>query len=205
MSVQNHEIPDWVYPAVETAARRVSHRWPNLDWEDIRQELWVTLLSPRSQLLGVMNSDNPPGMLTMKAGQVASGLDHARESHSGVYAYDSHTVRKLLESGILDDDTQGTVTEQYDFELAFAELAKTSPQFAHTLIQRYRHGEPYSTTTARKQLSRAVESLVKKMNWNHAKGIYEQSDRLNYLAPEDEPWVEYYDNDEIMESVNDGY
>lgn len=159
----NQDIPEEFYARVEAVARQVQNKWPNLEWEDIRQEVWLYLVENRGELTKVVkDSDNQ--LLRKVTSERASALTRDQEIAWGKYEYGTKHVRSMLEAGLLHDDRMGTLSERHDLDSAMSDIAVEYPQHWDAITHRYYNDEPVVTDVERKRLQRAVDKLTELMN-----------------------------------------
>jgi hypothetical protein len=159
----NQDIPEEFYARVEAVARQFQKGWSHLDWEDIRQEMWVFLLERRNQLKEA-TLDPTDTNLRVIAKQVVAELTEQDNVAWGKYEYGTKHVRSMLEAGLLHDDRMGTLSERHDLDNAMSDIAVEYPQHWDAITHRYYNDEPVVTDVERKRLQRAVDKLTELMN-----------------------------------------
>jgi hypothetical protein len=159
----NQDIPEEFYIRVELVARQFQRRWDHLEWEDIRQEVWLWLVENRPEL-GKAVDDPTDANLRKITSQVCARLTHEDNSAWGRYEYGTKHVRAMLESGFLHDYSMGTLSERHDFDNGLMELAVSNPNYWDVIQDRYFHNGSDYDTTKRSLLTRAVDKLTKLMN-----------------------------------------
>jgi hypothetical protein len=160
-----HEhIPKEFYDAVETAARGSARKWPTLDWEDVRQDVWVYLMENAPEMEKLLKEEDPSTQLRRISGQRAAMAADVYEFFSGQYEYGTDEVRVLLEMGLITNREAATLTESTDLSTGMLMLqAKNLSQF-DAIVDRYVHGIPSPDKTAAKVVERAVDGLTVLMN-----------------------------------------
>lgn len=157
-----HEhIPKEFYDGVERVARQVSAKWPTIEWEDTRQDIWVELLSSDSLLDTALESEDPSPIFRMLASRTISNSFQRTELAQGSYVYGTKDIRALLESGIIQNPTEFTVTQSTQVSEAMLKLLHKNKDYFNTIVDRFVHGikTPSQATT------RAVDKLSDFINW----------------------------------------
>jgi hypothetical protein len=157
-----HEhIPKEFYDAVETAARGSARKWPTLDWEDVRQDVWVYLLENTPEMEKLLKEEDPSTQLRRISGQRAAMAADVYEFFSGQYEYGTDEVRTLLEMGLITNQEAATLTESTDLSTGMLMLQSSNRSYFDLIVNKYVHGvEP----THRKDITRSIDSLTVLMN-----------------------------------------
>lgn len=156
-----HEhIPKEFYDAVETAARGSARKWPTLDWEDVRQDVWVYLMERPNQLEKLAEEEDPSTQLRKIAGQQAAMSADVYEFFSGQYEYGTDEVRALLEMGLITNQEAATLTESTDLSTGMLMLQGKNQNQFNNIVDRFVHGIMVDT----KETTRAIDSLTVLMN-----------------------------------------
>lgn len=157
-----HEhIPKEFYDAVETAARGSARKWPTLDWEDVRQDVWVYLLERPNQLEKLTEEEDPSTQLRKIAGQQAAMAADVYEFFSGQYEYGTDEVRVLLEMGLITNREAATLTESTDLSTGMLMLQSSNKRMFETIVDKFVRGiEP----NRRADTSDAIDKLTVLMN-----------------------------------------
>jgi hypothetical protein len=162
------DISEEFYLKVDKVAKSTSYKWDDLDWEDIRQDIWVHLFERPNQLELILQDewDTVDKKLRKIGSQVAVAEIHGYEQYSGQYVYGKDEVKAMLSGGMLVKDDMGTATERTDLMLALLELKDVNPSYFEVLIDNYVHDK--SMTDAQfKRISRALVKLTLIMNQIH--------------------------------------
>jgi hypothetical protein len=162
------EISEEFYAHVDKVAKSTSYRWADLDWEDIRQDMWVWLLENPVQLEQYQKDDyeTRDRKLRRVATQVAVAEIHGYEQWSGQYVYGTDEIRGLLRAGVVLKTDAGTLTERMDLSLAMMDLKQSNPSYFNVIVDKYVH-ELELTDTQQKTLLRGVNKLTLLMNQIH--------------------------------------
>lgn len=160
----NQDIPEEFYARVEAVARQVQNKWPNLEWEDIRQEIWLYLMERRTQLGVVVTSLEQERLLRRIASECAQAMAQENEVAWGKYEYGTKHVRSMLEAGLLHDDRMGTLSERHDLDNATSDLAVEYPKYWDLIMDKYYNDATGYDGAKRKELTRAVDKLTELMN-----------------------------------------
>lgn len=164
------EISEEFYAHVEKVAKSTSYKWTDLDWEDIRQDMWVWLMENVPQLEQYQEDsyDDRDKKLRRVGTQVAVAEIHGYEQYSGQYIYGRDEVRSLLELGVpLQRDDMGTATERSDLSMALMEMRDTNKAQFEVLTNRYFKGVYESTDANYKMMERALDKVTLLMNQIH--------------------------------------
>lgn len=162
------EITQEFYEHVDKVAKSTSYRWADLNWEDIRQDMWVYLLERPAEYDRMVEDEweTRDKKLRRVGSQVAVAEVHGYEQYSGQYIYGTDEVRGLLRAGVVIKTDAGTVTERMDMSLAMMELKETNPSYFNVIVDRYVH-ERELNGAERKRLSLATDKLTLLMNQIH--------------------------------------
>lgn len=193
----NQDIPDEFYKTVDTVARKVQTKFVNLDWEDIRQDIWVDMLQ-QNEVYDLVVMDNPEGILYRKATRVATAASYGDEISWGAYKYSVRVVRKMLEGGFLADYDQGTLSEQEDLRVAFGQLEASNSRYANLVYERYINDIKPENRADTDALQRAVTRLTTLMNRSWVK----MSTRSHFVDDENTHQVYEIDSDEILDRID---
>jgi hypothetical protein len=164
------EISEEFYTHVDKVAKSTSYKWTDLDWEDIRQDMWVHFLERPNEMWKILEDDtNTRDKKLRRVGtQVAVAELHGYEQYSGQYIYGRDEVRAMLELGIpFKNADLGTATERVDLSLALMELRDSNLAQFTLLTDRYFKGEYDSTPAKRKMMERALDNITQLMNQVH--------------------------------------
>jgi len=168
--MHNDDIPKEFYDAVETAARGSARKWPTLDWEDVRQDVWVYLLERPNQLDQLVGEEDPSTQLRKIAGQQAAMAADVYEFFSGQYEYGTDEVRTLLEMGLITNREAATLTESTDLSTGMLMLKSSNKKMFDVVVNKYVHGiEP----NRRADTSDAIDKLTVLMNRANTSARYE--------------------------------
>lgn len=160
-NMMHEQIPKEFYDAVETAARGAGRKWPTLDWEDVRQDVWVYLLENPSEHTKLLSEEDPSTQLRRIAGQRAAMAADLYEFFSGQYEYGTDEVRTLLEMGLITNREAATLSESTDLSTGMLMLQSSNRSYFDLIVNKYVHGmEP----KFRVEITRAIDSLTVLMN-----------------------------------------
>lgn len=175
------EISEEFYDHVEKVAKSASYKWEDLDWEDIRQDIWVWLMENIPQLEQYQEDtyDDRDKKLRRVATQVCVAEIHGYEQYSGQYLYGRDEVRGMLEQGVpFKSEHMGTATERADLTLALTELKEHNLAQFTVITDRYFKGEYDSTPAKRKMMERGLDNLTQLMNRIHNFNEYTYQDGI---------------------------
>lgn len=159
--MHNDDIPKEFYDAVDTAARGSARKWPTLDWEDVRQDVWVYLLENLPELTKLLKEEDPSTQLRRIAGQRAAMAADVYEFFSGQYEYGTDEVRALLEMGLITNKEVATLTESTDLSTGMLMLKSSNKKMFDVVVNKYVRGiEP----NRRADTSDAIDKLTVLMN-----------------------------------------
>lgn len=192
----NQDIPEEFYGVVDKIARQVQNKWKNLDWEDIRQEMWVHLLERRSGLGRLIISDDVEKQLRKVGNQVAVAINSSDEVSWGAYHYTATVVRAMLKAGYLSDPSLGTLSEQEDLRKSFEKLEGDNTRYAHLIYQAYIEGDYPENDTDARALRRGVDRLTQFMNWH-----WVSTSGYRFPERDEEPFYEM-NIDSIIENID---
>lgn len=161
--MMHEHIPKEFYDAVETAAKGASRKWPTLDWEDIRQDVWVYLLENKPEYTKLLKEEDPSTQLRRIAGQRAAMAADVYEFFSGQYEYGTDEVRTLLEMGLITNREAATLSESTDLSTGMLMLRESNKNYFDAIVEKYVHGADQEESRAR-ATRRAVDALTVLMN-----------------------------------------
>lgn len=171
------EITEGFYAHVEKVAKSTSYKWTDLNWEDIRQDMWVHFLERPNEMDRILEDDyeTRDKKLRKVGSQVAVAEVHGYEQWSGQYIYGTDEVRGWLRENIILKSDDSVSSERLDLSLAMMELKETHKSYFDVIIDRYVH-ERELNGAARKRLTLAVEKLTLLMNQIHNFNEYTYED-----------------------------
>lgn len=160
--------------AIEEVARFVSQRYPDVEKEDLQQDLWVYVLEQTR-----FNSPDDDGCRTSMywlARKKTAGYRAQHLSLSAQYCYTTDDLRSILEEwpSVLTSDTEDkslaeAAVVHSDVQWAYSELTAS---YRNAIYGRYILGEiPGSGTKERKTLNRAIGKLADVLNTYTRTGV----------------------------------
>jgi len=159
--MNNDDIPEDFYRAVERAARNTAEKWPLEEWEDLSQDVWVRMLETPSTLEKCLTSDNPAPMLSKMSGQIATENQLKRNLFQGKNPYSPIQVRSMLDAGILKDYNVATVSESHDISYGMLDLKKVNDDYFQIVVHKYKNDLQVTDT---KKVTRSIDKLTDLMN-----------------------------------------
>lgn len=196
----NHEYrplyPEF-YEKVETIAYQAGNKWELLDWEDIRQSMWVWLYENPLEMERYMDSPNPTRELRKVANQVASAMTFLEDVSDSNFVYTPKYVRAMLKHDFLADDTLGMLSEQHDFQKGLQELKRSHPGYWEAIESAFIEGVKPEVGQPAMKLSRAIDKLTWFMNQNRVKelSVYAGPQKSEAFVPDLEEIEEFYGGD----------
>lgn len=157
----HEQIPKEFYDAVEKAARDISRKWPTIDWEDTRQDIWVQLLERPNQLAQALEEEDPGVRLRKLAAQSVAEEINTYEFFSGQYEYGTDEVRTLLEMGLITNREVATLTESTDLSTGMLMLKDRNKGQFNIIVDKYVYDIEQPD---RKSVTRAIDALTTLMN-----------------------------------------
>jgi DNA-directed RNA polymerase specialized sigma24 family protein len=151
---------------VRRAARAVATEWPGtISAEEVEQEIYLRLLEAPDDIekfLRDMTERERFGALRNIGHRVAASERADYDVFRGNYRYSVGEVRDLLKGGVLAKERKDIQAERLDVDEA---LARISPRRRAIVWSEYVTGDYDKTEgAARKELTRAVDSLTDAMN-----------------------------------------
>jgi len=159
--MNNDDISEDFYRAVERAARNTAEKWPLEEWEDLNQDVWVRLLEKPNTLEKCLESDNPAPMLSRICGQIATENQLKRNLFQGKNPYNPVQVRSMLDAGILKDYNVATVSESHDFSYGMLDLKKANDDYFQIVVSKYKKE---LDVKEKMKITRAIDKLTDLMN-----------------------------------------
>lgn len=152
---------------IRAAARRVAAQWPTVvEWDDLRQDIWVHLLERPGALNRIFEEqdDKVRQAFLIKVGhQIASEEQIAYERFSGNSLYSVMQVRGLLERKVWKFRDKVSA-DKMDLMGALKLLAKKNSGHYAEIVNRFEHDIFPQGGADKMRLQRAVESLTELMN-----------------------------------------
>lgn len=160
-------------PEIEKIARVISSDFPDVDWEDVRQELCLFVLT--TPALTIEGSGwSARHILSRQAYNYCKKQRSEQLYLSAQYSYRPSDVKKLLESGMIkipeDSISELSEMDKSDAKVDVLDaIMKLSLEHRWALYRRYSLGEiPENASYERKKLNSAVKDLAYIMNTYHA-------------------------------------
>lgn len=157
-----------LHKLISKVARNVSREWPDsVEADDIEQDLWVTLLESSATIKGILDADprEAEQMIYRLATREAAKAREAYDYFSGNFNYSVNEVRALLDQGVLIKALEGFDAAKADVFEALEVMSWEKSPYTNILIERFAE---FDTTplnaTQRKDLTRAVDELSRRMN-----------------------------------------
>lgn len=145
---------------VDKAARSVAGRNNQVEWEDVRQDVWVRLLEDPQDYSRLCEMDDPFTSLKRIAKQEIYKQNSALEHFSGNYTYTPGEVRGLLNEYLVEV-TLESLAENVDLVEGVLMLKGSNSTYFKVLVDKYVWGiDPKHP----ENLARAVEKLTQHMN-----------------------------------------
>jgi DNA-directed RNA polymerase specialized sigma24 family protein len=161
---------------IDRVARNVAKDYPDIDWEDVRQELCVFVLSHGSSIKLKHEGGNPKWLLERVAQTYCKNVRTQHLILSAQYAYKPSDVKKILETAFFPErvsethipDDAVSLDGIDDIQISsdvMAAYAKLKPELQAALFRRYALNQiPGNETYDRKKLNRAVNELTYRLN-----------------------------------------
>lgn len=186
--MNNNDIPEDFYRAVERAARNTAEKWPLEEWEDLSQDTWVRLLEKPNTLDKCLESETPAPMLSRICGQIATENQLKRNLFQGKNPYNPVQVRSMLDSGILKDYNVATVSESHDLSYGMLDLKKANDSYFQILILKYKSD---AVVEEKMKVTRAIDKLTDLMNITVLKApkYYEGPGSRRAVSNERAQWI----------------
>jgi len=161
--------------SVEEVARFVASAYPDVDKEDLQQDLWVWVLE--QERFSNPDDDGCRTAMYWLARKKSAKYRAEHLSLSPQYCYRSDDIREILDGWpnvLTSDTTDRSFSEQVavhsDVMWAFSQL---SDNYREAIIDRYGADKeiPASGTAARKTLNRAINKLTDILNTYSRTGV----------------------------------
>jgi hypothetical protein len=162
--MMHEHIPKEFYDGVDRVARQVTVKWPSLEWEDTRQNIWVELLSSRNLLEMALKSENPDPLFRMLASRTISSAFQGNELAQGNYLYGTKEVRSLLDRGNIQDHGSFTLTQTTHIANGMLDLRKSNPSYFDTIVDRFVHGKKTESTVTTRSVDKLCDLINRKTN-----------------------------------------
>lgn len=167
---------------IDRVAKRVAADYPDIDWEDVRQELVVFVMANGPSIKLRAEGGNPVRFLNLVAQSYCLKLRTQHHTLSVQYAYRPSDIKRILETAFSVDDIMETyvpddaksmrgldeVEIASDVKAAYDRLNMDEKA---TIFKRYALGIiPDNASNERKKLNNAVKKLTYKLNTYRGKG-----------------------------------
>lgn len=167
---------------IDRVARRVAGDYPDIDWEDVRQELSLFVIMNGESIKLREDGGNPTWLLNKVAQTYCLKVRTQHMSLSPQYAYRPSDVKKILETAFSVEDVMETyvpddaksmkgldeVEIASDVKAAYDRLNQDERV---SIFRRYALGQvPDNASYERKKLNAAVKKLTHKLNTYRGKG-----------------------------------
>lgn len=171
---------------IDRVARRVAGDYPDIDWEDVRQELALFVLTNGEGIKLWNEGGNPAWLLNRVAQTFCMKVRTQHMSLSPQYAYKPSDVKKILETAFSVEEVMDTyvpddaksmkgldeVEIASDVKAAYDRLNQDEKA---TIFKRYALGwVPDNASYERKKLNAAIKKLTHKLNTYRGKGPEER-------------------------------
>jgi DNA-directed RNA polymerase specialized sigma24 family protein len=162
---------------IDRVARKVASDYPDMDWEDVRQELALFVITNGKSIKLRHEGGNPRWLLTRVAQTYCKDQRTQHLTLSPQYAYKPSDVKEILEHAF----TAEVITEIKDFDDGREDLMgfdlitvasdvrnayeKLKPELKVAIFKRYALKEiPERDSYDRKRLTQAIKELTHKLN-----------------------------------------
>jgi DNA-directed RNA polymerase specialized sigma24 family protein len=161
---------------IDRVARSVAKDYPDIEWEDVRQELVVFVLQHGKSIKLREEGGNPKWLLERVAQTYAKKNRTQHLILTSQYAYRPSDVKQILETAFMPEQRENTYVPEDASSLdgidslqissdvmAAYELLK--PDMKEVLFRRYALNQvPSNETYERKRLNKAINELTLKLN-----------------------------------------
>lgn len=167
---------------IDRVAKRVAGDYPDIDWEDVRQELALFVIVNGESIKLKEDGGNPTWLLNKVAQTYCLKVRAQHMSLSPQYAYRPSDVKKILETAFSVEDVMDTyVPEDAESMKGLDQVEIASDVKAAydrlnldervAIFRRYALGQvPDNASYERKKLNAAVKKLTYKLNTYRGKG-----------------------------------
>lgn len=170
-------------PLIEKISKQVSADYPDIDWQDVRGEICLFVLSTKS--LKSKDEGGNPGWILRRVGTNFCKKERVQQLYlSPQYSYRPSDVVKILETAWSSNTLDKTyvpedaaslagVSDPLDLASDIREAYDTlSGDLKKSIFMRYALGEiPEKNSYARKRLNQAVKELTQRLNGYRGKHI----------------------------------
>lgn len=167
---------------IDKVARRVAGDYPDISWEDVRQELALFVLANGNSIKLREDGGNPSWLLNRVAQTYCLKVRTQHMSLSPQYAYRPSDVKKILETAFSVEDVMDTYVPDDaksmkgldQVEIASdvrAAYDKLNVEEKASIFRRYALGEvPENSSYERKKLNAAIKKLTFRLNTYRGRG-----------------------------------
>lgn len=161
---------------IDSVAKIVAKDYPDVDWEDLRQEMALFVVKHGKSIKLKEEGGNPKWLMERVAKQAAK---EARAKHlilTSQYAYRPSDVKEILETAFSPESRENTFIPEDAVSLdgidsiqlssdVLAAYDMLKPELKEAIFRRYALNQiPSNETYDRKKLNRAVNELTYKLN-----------------------------------------
>lgn len=177
---------------IDRVAKSTAADYPDIDWQDVRQELALFVLTNGESIKLRDEGGNPIRFLRLVAQSYCLKLRSQHHSLSPQYAYRPSDIKKILETAFSVDDVMNTYVPEDavsmkgidQIELASdvkAAYDRLKPDEKVSIFKRYALGIiPDNASNERKKLNLAVKRLAYKLNTYRGRDIDDRQLRPVY-------------------------
>lgn len=155
------QVTEKFFKEVERVAKSTSRKWGDMDWEELRQDIWVYLMENPRERQKILNDPSPDRKLKRIASQRAVGLMWSFEISKGQFTYPRDHVKGLLKDGILLNAEAGTQLDSEVLALGMLELKTMNEGYFDIIVDKYINDVSPEDT---KKLTRALDKLAELMS-----------------------------------------
>lgn len=165
-----------ITPVIKGAARKVTFDYPEVEYEDLTQELYLTFLQYQDTIRSEDEGGNPSALFNKIARQIASRIRTESLRATSQYNYRPSDLRRILETvynqemwphAVVPEDAisiKGNDPIEISSDVAAA-LDRLPDVYRQAIEKRYKFGEvPTNGTYERKRLNLAISALADTLN-----------------------------------------
>lgn len=161
---------------INRVARSVAKDYPDLDWEDVRQELAFFVIQHGKSIKLKEDGGNPKWLLERVAQTYAKKMRSQHLILTSQYAYRPSDVKKILETVFFPEQAEKTHVPEDATSLdqidslqissdVMAAYDMLKPELKEVIFRRYALNQiPSNETYERKKLNKAINDLTYRLN-----------------------------------------
>lgn len=161
---------------IDSVAKIVARDYPDIDWEDLRQEMALFVVKNGKSIKLKEDGGNPKWLMERVAKQAAKETRTKHLILTSQYAYRPSDVKEILETAFYPESRESSFVPEDATSLdgidslqlssdVLAAYALLKPEWKEVIFRRYALNQiPSNETYERKKLNKAINELTHRLN-----------------------------------------